>query len=167
MRNWLPAVNGRQQRGQRYRKRLAWNSRSRVRRIVSRQVHCKGSALETPNDLKLSERGARRGPCVGDRWLGWLRRWEAWAVTRGTVRCSAWLGVALAAEKSWKKNGRKAGVRQEQAAASGRSLRVATASHTGKQTVKNITTHGQLTKGASPRVGNRRSLRTKNGWKME
>ena len=43
----------------------------------------------TPNDLKLSDWPARRGPCaVGER-----RRPEAGAVTRGPVRCSAWLGV--------------------------------------------------------------------------
>ena len=43
----------------------------------------------TPNDPKLSDRGARRGTCV----VGERRRPEAGAVTCGAVRCSAWLGV--------------------------------------------------------------------------
>ena len=44
--------------------------------------------VATPNDPKLSDRGARRGGCtVAER-----RRPEAAAVTCGAVRCSAWLG---------------------------------------------------------------------------
>jgi hypothetical protein len=44
----------------------------------------------SPNDPKLRDRGARRGPCmVGER-----RRPEAGAVTAGAVLCSAWFGVA-------------------------------------------------------------------------
>ena len=47
--------------------------------------------VETPNDLKLSDRGARRGGCmVAVRW-----RPEAAAVTCGAVRCSAWLGASF------------------------------------------------------------------------
>ncbi len=45
---------------------------------------------ETPNDLKLSDSGVRRGTCmVGGKAVA-----EAGAVTHGAVRCSAWLGVA-------------------------------------------------------------------------
>jgi hypothetical protein len=46
---------------------------------------------EAPNAPKLSDCGARRAGCmVGER------RWpEAASVTRGAVRCSAWLGVRL------------------------------------------------------------------------
>ena len=45
----------------------------------------------TPNDPKLSDRGARRGTCmVGGKAVA-----EAGAVTCGAVRCSAWLGVAV------------------------------------------------------------------------
>ena len=63
-------------------------------------------ALKTPNDLKLSERGAWRGSCEGeaqktaadvgqnhDRTRR-VRARIAATVTRGTVHCSAWLGVA-------------------------------------------------------------------------
>ena len=46
-----------------------------------------GETRATPNDLKLSERGAGHDACAaGLRGAG--------SVTRGTVRCSAWLGVA-------------------------------------------------------------------------
>ena len=41
------------------------------------------------------------------------------------------------------------------------------ASHTGKPTGQNEVTHGQRTKDAPLRTGNRRPLRTKKGWKME
>ena len=61
----------------------------------------------TPNDPKLSDCGARRGSCeggakkevtdVGRRWLGVKTpgRKIAATVTRGAVRCSAWLGVSF------------------------------------------------------------------------
>src|SRR5258707_15889862 len=42
----------------------------------------------TPNDPKLSDRGVRRGTCMG----GGKAVVEAGAVTHGAVRCSAWLG---------------------------------------------------------------------------
>ena len=43
----------------------------------------------TPNDLKLSDSGVRRGTCAE----GGKAAAEAGAVTHGAVRCSAWLGV--------------------------------------------------------------------------
>jgi len=43
---------------------------------------------ESPNDPKLSDRGARRGTCMA----GGKAAVEAGAVTCGAVRCSAWLG---------------------------------------------------------------------------
>jgi hypothetical protein len=61
---------------------------------------------ESPNDPKLSDGGAWRGSCageakgtatdVGQRWLGVKtpKPESAATVTRGAVRCSAWLGVA-------------------------------------------------------------------------
>ena len=61
--------------------------------------------LATANDLKLSERGGWRSPCAGAGGRG-RRRWEAWAVTAGTVRCSAWLGV------TWLRRGRCERVRK-------------------------------------------------------
>ena len=42
----------------------------------------------TPNDLKLSDSGVRRGTCT----VGGKAAAEAGAVTHGAVRCSAWLG---------------------------------------------------------------------------
>ena len=45
----------------------------------------------TPNDLKLSDCGGRRGSCM----VGGKAAAEAATVTRGAVRCSAWLGVTL------------------------------------------------------------------------
>ena len=60
---------------------------------------------ETPNDPKLSDGGAWRGSCeggaqkeatdVGQRWLGVKtpKPELAATVTRGAVRCSAWLGA--------------------------------------------------------------------------
>jgi len=42
----------------------------------------------TPNDLKLSDSGVRRGTCM----VGGKAAAEAGAVTHGAVRCSAWLG---------------------------------------------------------------------------
>ena len=45
----------------------------------------------TPNDLKLSDRGARRGTCM----VGGKAAAEAAAVTPGAVRGSAWSGVPL------------------------------------------------------------------------
>ena len=46
--------------------------------------------VATPNDLKLSDGGVRRGTCAE----GGKAAAEAGAVTHGAVRCSAWLGVA-------------------------------------------------------------------------
>ena len=63
----------------------------------------------TANDPKLSDGGAWRGSCegeaqreaadVGQRWLGVKTPGQeiAATVTRGAVRCSAWLGVAVIA----------------------------------------------------------------------
>ena len=45
--------------------------------------------MEWPNDLKLSDRGVRRGTCM----VGGKVAAEDGAVTHGAVRCSAWLGV--------------------------------------------------------------------------
>ena len=62
-----------------------------------------GRDVATPNDLKLSDGGAWRGSCeggakkeatdVGQRWLGGKtpKPESAATVTRGAVRCSAWL----------------------------------------------------------------------------
>ena len=53
--------------------------------------------LSTPNDPKLSDCGARRAGCGKAAGAGWAQAagWSAAAsVTRGAVRCSAWLGVA-------------------------------------------------------------------------
>ena len=55
------------------------------------------SHVETPNDPKLSDGGARRAGCGDVAGAGWAKvagRWAAASVTRGAVRCSAWLGVA-------------------------------------------------------------------------
>ena len=72
----------------------------------------------TPNDPKLSDCGARRGSCEGgakeeatdvrQRWLGVDAPGQeiAATVTRGAVRCSAWLGV------TWLRRGCCAGVRK-------------------------------------------------------
>ena len=49
-----------------------------------------GRREKTPNDLKLSDGGVRRGTCMA----GGKAAVEAGAVTHGAVRCSAWLGVA-------------------------------------------------------------------------
>ena len=51
-----------------------------------------------PNDHKLSDGGAWRSLC---RWVERRRRSVAQAVTRGAVRCSAWLGVAVIRQKTW------------------------------------------------------------------
>ena len=69
----------------------------------------------TPNDPKLSDGGAWRGSCeggaqreatdVGQRH-GRTRRVRARTaatVTRGAVRCSAWLGVCSALLEAWQK----------------------------------------------------------------
>jgi len=45
--------------------------------------------VATPNDLKLSDSGVRRGTCM----VGGKVAVEAGAVTHGAVRCSAWLGL--------------------------------------------------------------------------
>ena len=50
--------------------------------------------VATPNDPKLSHGRAWHGPCAGEGGWG-RRRWEAWAVTRTPVGCSAWLGVGV------------------------------------------------------------------------
>ena len=47
-----------------------------------------GTNARTPNDLKLSDGGVRRGTCM----VGGKAAAEAGAVTHGAVRCSAWLG---------------------------------------------------------------------------
>ena len=53
-------------------------------------IHSTGE--RKPNDPKLSDSGVRRGTCmVGGKAVA-----EAGAVTHGAVRCSAWLGVAVA-----------------------------------------------------------------------
>ena len=49
-----------------------------------RNVH---GRVQRPNDLKLSDRGVRRGTCTA----GGKAAVEAGAVTHGAVRCSAWL----------------------------------------------------------------------------
>ena len=59
-----------------------------------------GRGARTPNDTKLSDCGARRGLCGASE----ARRSEAQAVTRGAVRCSAWLGARLDSVQVWKKN---------------------------------------------------------------
>ncbi len=63
---------------------------------------------ETPNDPKLSDSGARRGSCEGGArkeatdvgqshdQTGWVQVRIAATVTRGAVRCSAWLGAFVA-----------------------------------------------------------------------
>ena len=47
-----------------------------------------GGAQTSPNDLKLSDCGGRRGSCM----VGGKAAAEAATVTPGAVRCSAWLG---------------------------------------------------------------------------
>ena len=71
---------------------------------------------KSPNDPKLSDGGAWRGSCeggaqkeatdVGQRWLGGKtpKPESAATVTRGAVRCSAWLGVRLDSEKASNKS---------------------------------------------------------------
>ena len=66
-----------------------------------------GRCAESPNDPKLSDGGAWRGSCEGgakkeaadvrQRWLGVKtpKLEIAATVTRGAVRCSAWLGVSV------------------------------------------------------------------------
>ena len=72
------------------------------------------SAANTPNDPKLSDGGAWRGSCegraqreaadVGQRWLGVKtpKPEIAATVTRGAVRCSAWLGVRSDLRQRWR-----------------------------------------------------------------
>ncbi len=48
-----------------------------------------GSRLTTPSSAT-----AEAGASHAETRRGWLRRWGAWIVTAGAVRCSAWLGVA-------------------------------------------------------------------------
>jgi len=55
------------------------------------------TGAQSPNDPKLSDGGARRAGCGDMAGAGWAKvaGWSAAAsVTRGAVRCSAWLGVA-------------------------------------------------------------------------
>ena len=61
-----------------------------------------GRRAESPNDLKLSDSGVRRGTCA----VGGKAAVEAGAVTHGAVRCSAWLGHVLSSiffnsQKGW------------------------------------------------------------------
>ena len=76
-----------------------------------RKVSLNTTRVAMPNDPKLSDGGAWRGSCeggaqkeaadVGQRWLGLKtpKPESAATVTRGAVRCSAWLGVS--AVRSW------------------------------------------------------------------
>ena len=55
------------------------------------------NGARTPNDPKLSDCGARRAGCGKAAGAGWAQaagRCAAASVTRGAVRCSAWLGLA-------------------------------------------------------------------------
>ena len=57
--------------------------------------------VKGPNDPKLSDCGARRAGCGKAAGAGWAQAagwWAAASVTRGAVRCSAWLGVAVNCE---------------------------------------------------------------------
>ena len=61
-----------------------------------------GRGEESPNDPTLSDGGARRAGCGKAAGAGWAQAagWCAAAsVTRGAVRCSAWLGASLVARK--------------------------------------------------------------------
>ena len=61
-----------------------------------------GSDARTPNDPKLSDCGARRAGCGKVAGVGWAQAagWCAAAsVTRGAVRCSAWLGAPFICAK--------------------------------------------------------------------
>jgi hypothetical protein len=55
---------------------------------VTENLPIHGTRAQSPNDLKLSDREARRGTCM----VGGKAAAEAGAVTCGAVRCSAWLG---------------------------------------------------------------------------
>ena len=79
--------------------RISHRTRKRLRKC-----HVQGRGAVTPNDPKLSDCGARRAGCgVSDKAdargrerVSRRRRVErekAASVTRGAVRCSAWLGV--------------------------------------------------------------------------
>ena len=53
---------------------------------------------KSPNDPKLSDCGARRAGCGKAAGAGWAQaagRFAAASVTRGAVRCSAWLGASF------------------------------------------------------------------------
>ena len=56
-----------------------------------RKVSLNTTRVATPNDLKFSDGGVRRGTCM----VGGKAAAEAGAVTHGAVRCSAWLGVSF------------------------------------------------------------------------
>ena len=76
---------------------VGWIGRGRCRlESLALGIGClysRNNAAESssPNDLKLSDCGGRRGGCSGRRRRG------AAAVTPGAVRCSAWLDVAAIA----------------------------------------------------------------------
>ena len=60
---------------------------------------------ETPNDPKLSDCGGRRAGCGKAAGAGWAKAagWcVAASVTRGAVRCSAWLGVRSDLRQRWR-----------------------------------------------------------------
>ena len=64
------------------------------KRALWRVFGC-GATLLTANDPKLSDCGARRAGCGKAGGAGWAKAagWSAAAsVTRGAVRCIAWLG---------------------------------------------------------------------------
>ena len=64
------------------------NGSRRFGLVVGARSH---GTVATPNDLKLSDSGVRRGTCM----VGGKVAVEAGAVTHGAVRCSAWLGVGV------------------------------------------------------------------------
>ena len=59
--------------------------------VSSEALITRTGCAKSPNDPKLSDGGAWRSLC---RWVERRRRSAAQAVTRGAVRCSAWLGVS-------------------------------------------------------------------------
>ena len=68
-------------------------------KIESHLRELSATRAKSPNDLKLSDGGVRRGTCM----VGGKAAAEAGAVTHGAVRCSAWLGVGLASLEAWQK----------------------------------------------------------------
>ena len=84
--------------------------RKALRSALARLAFVHGRCAKSPNDRKLSDGGAWRGSRKGgaqkettnggqshDR-MGRAQARMAATVTRGTVRCSAWLGVAVIAD---------------------------------------------------------------------